>query len=66
MIYENLEVWKKSKCLAVSVYKSMAHSRDYGFKDQITRCSLSVVSNIVDKIAGANFECRRIRRQPDR
>jgi four helix bundle protein len=48
MIYENLEVWKKSKCLAVSVYKSMARCRDYGFKDQITRCSLSVVSNIAE------------------
>lgn len=48
MIYENLEVWKKSKCLAVSAYKSMARCRDYGFKDQITRCSLSVVSNIAE------------------
>ncbi len=50
MIYENLEVWKKSKCLAVSVYKSMARCRDYGFKDQITRCSLSVVSNIAERM----------------
>jgi len=48
MIYENLEVWKKSKNLAVCVYKSMSNNRDYGFKDQITRCSLSVVSNIAE------------------
>ncbi len=48
MIYEKLEVWKRSKNLAVSVYKQMAGCRDFGFKDQITRCSLSVVSNIAE------------------
>jgi len=66
MIYEKLDVWKKSKELAVSVYKQMASCKDFGFKDQITRCSLSVVSNIADKIAGANFECWSLRRQPER
>jgi len=48
MIYEKLEVWKRSKSLAVTVYKQMANCRDFGFKDQITRCSLSVVSNIAE------------------
>lgn len=48
MIYENLEVWKKSKDLAVNVYRNMASNRDYGFKDQITRSALSVVSNIAE------------------
>ena len=51
MICERLDVWKRSKDLAVNVYKQMANCRDQGFKDQITRCSLSVVSNIADKIA---------------
>lgn len=48
MIYEKLKVWKKSKNLAIDVYKQMANCRDYSFKDQITRCSLSVVSNIAE------------------
>ena len=48
MIYEKLDVWLKSKTLVVDVYKQMATCNDYGFKDQITRSCLSVVSNIAE------------------
>jgi four helix bundle protein len=48
MICENLEVWKRSKVLAVNVYKTFASGKDYGFKDQITRSALSVASNIAE------------------
>ena len=46
--FENLEVWKRSMRLSVEVYKYFAKNNDYGFKDQITRSSLSIPSNIAE------------------
>ena len=45
---EKLEVWKRGCRLAVDLYKTLEQSRDYGFKDQITRSALSVPSNIAE------------------
>lgn len=41
----NLEVWQRSKAVCVSVYKSTCQLNDFGFRDQLTRSSLSVPSN---------------------
>ena len=43
---ERLDVWKRSCRISVDIYKYFANSRDFGFKDQITRSGLSVASNI--------------------
>jgi four helix bundle protein len=48
MQFVNMEVWKRSRLLAISVYRDLAVLRDYGFKDQITRSALSVPSNIAE------------------
>jgi four helix bundle protein len=48
MIFENMDVWKRSRILAIEVYREMAQLRDFGFKDQITRSALSVPSNIAE------------------
>jgi len=48
MLYEKLEVWKRSRLLSIAVYREMAACRDFGFKDQITRSALSVPSNIAE------------------
>lgn len=45
---EKLEVWRRSKSLAVEVYKVMTNCHDHGFKDQITRSSVSIPSNIAE------------------
>jgi four helix bundle protein len=45
---EILEVWKVSVRLSVDVYKAFSNCHDYGFKDQITRSSLSIPSNIAE------------------
>ena len=45
---ERLEVWKRSSRLSVEVYRHFASLRDFGFKDQITRSSLSIASNIAE------------------
>ncbi len=46
--FEDLEVWKRAYNLSVEVYKLFSGCKDYGFKDQITRASLSVPSNIAE------------------
>jgi four helix bundle protein len=46
--FENLEVWQRSYALAVDVYKIFSDSRDFGFKNQITRSALSIPSNIAE------------------
>jgi four helix bundle protein len=48
MKFEDLDVWKKSASLCVDIYKELKDLKDYGFKDQITRSSLSTSSNIAE------------------
>ena len=43
-----LKVWHRSKTLSVNIYKALAICRDHGFKDQITRASVSIPSNIAE------------------
>jgi four helix bundle protein len=45
---ENLDVWKRSCRLSVDIYKYFQDNKDFGFKDQITRSSLSIASNIAE------------------
>ena len=45
---ENLDVWKRSCRLSVELYKHFNNSREFGFKDQITRSALSIGSNIAE------------------
>ncbi|WFM70008.1 four helix bundle protein [Halomonas sp. CKK8] len=48
MKFEDLLVWKRSARLSAEIYQAFSHSRDFGFKDQITRSSLSIASNIAE------------------
>lgn len=48
MKFEDMDVWKRSMRLSVSVYKELAGLKDFGFKDQITRSGLSIPSNIAE------------------
>ncbi|WP_409438907.1 four helix bundle protein [Psychromonas sp. GE-S-Ul-11] len=48
MRFEDLAVWKRSARLSAEIYKYFQTSRDFGFKDQITRSSLSVPSNVAE------------------
>jgi four helix bundle protein len=45
---QSLDVWKRSCKVSVEIYKFFSNSKDYGFKDQITRSSLSIASNIAE------------------
>jgi four helix bundle protein len=48
MKFEDLEVWKRSARLSADIYKALRDLTDYGFRDQITRCSLSIPSNVAE------------------
>ncbi|MEA3419090.1 MAG: four helix bundle protein [Campylobacterota bacterium] len=53
---EKLDVWKKSARLSSDTYKVFAQCKDYGFKDQITRASLSIPSNIAEGMEKASIK----------
>jgi four helix bundle protein len=46
--FEELEIWKEGMNQCVSVYAKIRDCKDYGFKDQIQRASVSVPSNIAE------------------
>ena len=49
--FEELEIWKRARMLAKSIYalvKASALSKDYGLKDQVQRAAVSVGSNIAE------------------
>lgn len=48
MQFENLEVRKYANDLTLSIYKSLSQNKDYWFKDQIQRASISIMNNIAE------------------
>ncbi len=44
-----LDVWKQSSRLSVKIYRYFTSCKDFGFKNQIARRSLSVSSNIAEE-----------------
>lgn len=46
--FENLYIWKESRVLINSIYKMMSACRDFGFKDQIQRATVSIMNNIAE------------------
>ena len=48
MSFEDLEVWKRSARLSVTLYQQTKDLRDFGFRDQLTRSGLSIPSNIAE------------------
>src|SRR3989344_4373531 len=46
--FEDMLVWQKARVLTREVYKNLSLCRDIGFRDQIQRASVSVMSNIAE------------------
>ena len=46
--FEELKIWKSSRVLAKEVYEDFKNNKDYGFRDQIQRCAVSVMNNIAE------------------
>ncbi len=57
--FEDILVWQKSQDLAVAIYKIFSQSKDFGFRDQIRRASVSISNNIAegfDRSSNADFK----------
>lgn len=46
--FEDLAVWQKAQDIACDIYASFSPLKDYFFKDQICRASISISSNIAE------------------
>lgn len=46
--FEEIIAWQKSKELSLLIYKEFKNCRDYGFKDQIQRATISIMNNIAE------------------
>ena len=46
--FEDIIGWQKAKELAIKIYRLFETSKDYSFKDQIQRASVSVMNNIAE------------------
>lgn len=49
--FKDLIVWQKSSDLSLEVYKTFKSSKDFGFRDQIQRASISIMNNIAEGYA---------------
>ncbi len=46
--FEDIRAWQKARELTISIYRLFNSNRDYGFKDQICRASVSIMNNIAE------------------
>ena len=46
--FEDIIAWQKAKLLTVEIYRLFEESKDFGFRDQIQRASVSVMNNIAE------------------
>ena len=55
--FEDIEAWKEARVLVREIYSYFSNQKDYGFRDQIQRASLSIMSNIAEGFdRGSNKE----------
>jgi four helix bundle protein len=55
--FEDIEAWKESRILVKEIYQYFMNIKDYGFKDQIQRAAVSIMSNISEGFdRGSNKE----------
>jgi len=46
--FEDIISWQKAKELTILIYKMFENSKDYSFRDQIHRASVSIMNNIAE------------------
>jgi four helix bundle protein len=59
MKFEDIIAWKKSQDLAVEIYDIFKSSKDFSFRDQICRATVSISNNIAegfDRSSNADFK----------
>jgi four helix bundle protein len=46
--FEDIVAWQKSKILIGGIYREFSSCKDYAFRDQIQRASVSIMNNIAE------------------
>ena len=46
--FEDIVAWQKAKDLTLGIYHIFKNNRDFSFKDQIQRASVSIMNNIAE------------------
>jgi four helix bundle protein len=46
--FEDIVAWQKSKEVNIIIYKLFKNCRDFGFRDQIQKASVSIMNNIAE------------------
>lgn len=46
--FEELRIWQESRLLVNEVYALTSSLKDYGFKDQLQRATISIMNNIAE------------------
>ncbi len=54
--FEDLETWKSTREITKLVYEDFRSNKDFGFRDQVQRCAISVMNNIAE---GFNREFKK-------
>ncbi|HTA81546.1 MAG TPA: four helix bundle protein [Bacteroidia bacterium] len=57
--FEDIIAWQKAQTLTIELYSSFSQIKDYGFKEQICRASISISNNIAegfDRSSDADFK----------
>ena len=58
--FEEVIAWQKGKQLYTSLYRDMVSSKDYFFRDQLLRATLSITNNIAEGFdRGSHQELRQ-------
>ena len=46
--FEELVIWQIARDLTQEIYSSLSEIKDFGFRDQIQRASISIMNNIAE------------------
>lgn len=46
--FEKLPVWQEARILVKDIYSALETCKDFGFRDQIQRASISIMNNIAE------------------
>lgn len=46
--FEDIQAWQKARDSSLLIYKLFTNNKDYGFRDQIQRATVSIMNNIAE------------------
>ena len=58
--FEQILTWQKSRNLCLLVYRYFKDVKDYGFRDQVNRASVSVMNNIAESLGKENVDGEKV------